>query len=205
MRQKTVIFCAAAVFVFCAAAGAVLAHGNATGIVAERMHGMMLMARSIKSLSAMFDTGNFDPATVNEAAATIERHAGETMISLFPEGSTEAPSEAMPEIWKNWQEFSQLALKLRALAGDLAKSTDATDENAVRSTSQQAAPVSGVGESSDMWAALDEHVLLGLETKPRAEVVSAQTVQPTTASAGNVFVEITKTCAGCHAQFRRSK
>ena len=43
--------------------GAVFAHGNATGIVGERMMGMMMLSEQVKLLTPMFQPGAaFDAA-----------------------------------------------------------------------------------------------------------------------------------------------
>jgi len=103
------------------AVGTAMAHGDATGVVADRMNGMMDMARSIKQLTEAIDAGAAEPLIVEQAAETIRRHAGETMVVLFPQGSLDAPSEASPAIWENWQEFTGLAHRLHELGGELAR------------------------------------------------------------------------------------
>ena len=70
---------------------AVFAHGNATGIVGERMMGMMMLGEQVKLLTPILAA---DPAAVAKAAEMIEMHAGPAMTKLFPEGSIEGPSEA---------------------------------------------------------------------------------------------------------------
>jgi cytochrome c556 len=97
--------------------GAALAHGGATGIVKERMDGMMAMGKAVKSLSSMMRGDvDYDEAAVKSHAQTIEAHGGEALVSLFPEGSDGAPSEAKPEIWSEPAEFEALATQLKTYA-----------------------------------------------------------------------------------------
>ena len=154
------------------AVGAAMAHGNATGVVADRMNGMMKMARSIKQLTEAIDSGSVEPPIVEQAAQTIRQHAGETMVALFPEGSLDAPSEASPAIWGNWQRFVELANRLDELGGELARVSIAPvpgrDEAMPASTP---APTPG-----SIWASLDERALLGLPPRPTAQPEPAASV-----------------------------
>jgi cytochrome c556 len=88
----------------------VLAHGGATGIVKERMDLMKSMGDSMKILGMMLaGKGDHDPATIETAATEIARLGGEKMTALFPEGSLDAPSEALAAIWEDWAEFEAIA------------------------------------------------------------------------------------------------
>lgn len=89
------------------AAGSVAyAHSDATGIVKERMEAMMAIGKATKSIVGMIRGGEeYDAEAVAAAAAAIEGHADETLLSKFPEGSLDAPSEALPLIWEEWAEF----------------------------------------------------------------------------------------------------
>ena len=94
------------------AAGA-LAHSGAKGVVKERMMGMGVMGEAVKTLAPMMQGQTpYDPAAVRTAAGQISAHAGDTLTGLFPEGSTEKPSEAKASIWKNWDRFVALAAEL---------------------------------------------------------------------------------------------
>ena len=89
------------------------AHSGATGIVKERMALMDRLGKAMKNLNAMFSNQiSYDAASVKEAAGVIEQHAGEAMIKMFPEGTNRKPSEALPIIWEDWDEFKSLAKKL---------------------------------------------------------------------------------------------
>ena len=101
-------------------AAAALAHGGATGIVKERMEAMKSLGEAGKALAAMAKGETaFDADAVAAQARTMADHAGETMTRLFPEGSLDAPSEALPVIWEDWGRFSALAQTLETTSAQL--------------------------------------------------------------------------------------
>ena len=92
------------------AAVAALAHSGATGIVLERMNGMTAMRDIIGELAPMRQGEvRYDAFTVSEGGDIIAQHAGETMLTLFPDGSIQGVTYAKPEIWAKWQDFANLA------------------------------------------------------------------------------------------------
>lgn len=101
-------------------ATAVLAHEAATGIVKERMDGMVVLSKTMKTLLAETQSDTPNPAVFKDAAKALQDHAGQTMTDRFPEGSLDHPSEAKAEIWQNWQRFSTLADQLDLTAQGLA-------------------------------------------------------------------------------------
>ncbi|WP_419912014.1 c-type cytochrome [Hoeflea sp.] len=101
---------------FFACGGWALAHSGATGIVKQRMDAMKDIAAQMKQLGAMIKgERDFDAAAAAAAAETIVQHA-DTMLSLFPQGSNEHPSEALTVIWSDWQGFSDSAGEFAAHA-----------------------------------------------------------------------------------------
>jgi cytochrome c556 len=96
------------------------AHDGAMGVVKERMDGMKAMNAAMKTLSGLSASGTPDPERVLSAAKTIQMHAGSAMLEKFPEGSLDDPTEVNPDVWKNWDEFSALAMALEGLANELA-------------------------------------------------------------------------------------
>jgi cytochrome c556 len=121
--QKPVRVAVAAVFALSVAGGAALAHSGASGIVKDRMELMKGIAEQMKQIGAMMKgEAAFDAATVRLAADTVAAHADD-MPELFPEGSTDAPSEALPSIWQDWDAFSGLAAELEENAGLLSEAT----------------------------------------------------------------------------------
>jgi cytochrome c556 len=70
---------------------------------------------------------------------TIELKAKDIMGQMdhlteyFPKGSITEKSRAKPEIWDRWDEFTKLPVKVKDVAGGLAKAAAAKDETRVQS------------------------------------------------------------------------
>lgn len=97
-----------------ATAGTALAHGAATGIVRERMDGMVVLAKTMKSMVAMTKSNQkLNLLAVQAAGQTIADHAGDNMVALFPTGSTKH-SDATTLVWSQSDEFKRLADQLHA-------------------------------------------------------------------------------------------
>jgi cytochrome c556 len=110
------------------------AHENATGVVKERMVAMETIGNSMKQLAALvLGKIPYDANSVIQNALVIKNHGGSNLIKLFPNGSIDKPSEAHPDIWKNWEEFSALAVRLSGTAGEIAidASRDSTHAKAL--------------------------------------------------------------------------
>jgi len=104
-------------------------HQGATGIVRERMDGMVAMRDTVRDLTPMMrGRTEYAREAVLDAAAALERHAGETMTALFPEGSDDAASYARAEIWQDWETFEAMAMRMEVVAGALAEAADDTPE-----------------------------------------------------------------------------
>ncbi len=98
------------------------AHGGATGIVKERMDLMGSIGQSMKTLVAMFKgERDYDVETVKAAAASIRDHSGARMTRLFPENSLDKPTETLPTVWEQWEEFNTFAESLAAYSDALVK------------------------------------------------------------------------------------
>lgn len=105
----------------CAVAGAVLAHGGATGIVKERMELMKSMGAQMKTMGQMAQGQTpYRAATFAQAAEEISAQSGDELVALFPQGSLHPPTEAVPAIWTDLPRFSQLADRMQAQARALA-------------------------------------------------------------------------------------
>lgn len=103
-----------------------LAHSGATGIVKERMDIMKDIGAVMKELGAMVKGEvSFDASAVSRRAGDLKAHAA-GMPALFPQGSIHGPSEALPEIWKNFERFSRIASDLESAASALSSVTKAT-------------------------------------------------------------------------------
>lgn len=102
-------------------AGAAAAHKGATGVVKQRMEAMKSMAQATQSVKAELRKGaSYDPAVVVSHAKTIETHAGEDLVALYPKGSDGHPSEARPKIWSEPEKFAEAADNLKIQARALA-------------------------------------------------------------------------------------
>jgi cytochrome c556 len=102
------------------------AHSGATGIVKKRMETMKDVGAVMKELGAMVrGDARFDASTVVRRAGDLKVHAA-NMPALFPAGSIHGPSEALPQIWKDFEGFSRIASDLESAAAALSSVTDAT-------------------------------------------------------------------------------
>lgn len=96
------------------------AHEGATGVVKERMDSMKTVARAMKAIKTEIAKGDaFDAGAIAENAGIVQRHSGEALVALFPEGSGHAPSEARPEVWSDRATFAELADDMSQLAATL--------------------------------------------------------------------------------------
>jgi cytochrome c556 len=121
--MKRVIFAGA-----CVAASAVAAHqGVLNPVVKARMANMSAIAENVKTLGVMAKGGTaFDQFDAREAARRIAAHAAETP-SLFEAPESAPQSEARPEIWENFEDFSNKAGALVEIAELL--STSITEQS----------------------------------------------------------------------------
>ena len=104
-----------------------LAQEGATGVVQERMDLMDSQKEAMKVIGAMAKgTAPFDAAKAAEAAGKIETTA-KKIPELFPEGTGGHPSEAKPEVWTKWDEFTDDAEGLETAAKDLVMALEAPD------------------------------------------------------------------------------
>ena len=179
IRIITLIMC-----VSIATAGAVWAHGGATGIVKERMEGMGVMAKSVKALASMMrGKTTYDADEVRRFAGQVKAHAGTSLTKLFPQNSTMKPSVAKPEIWSNWTSFEALALQLALLAEGLELAADNGLNAAGADANDPMFTIAGMKGGSPMMSA--DHLAL---MPPK-----------------NLFKMMAQTCSACHSQFRLEK
>ena len=95
-------------------AGAALAHKEATGIIAERMAAMKNMGNELKAVGDML-VGNapFDAAAVVQHAAALHENCHRT-TTLFPPGSIDHHSRALPAIWEKPDAFQEAMQRLHS-------------------------------------------------------------------------------------------
>lgn len=199
-----------------AVAAVAMAHNGATGVVLERMNGMTAMRDTVAELAPMMQGAvPYDAFIVSEGAAVIAGHAGETMLSLFPEGSLEGVTYAKPEIWSNWQDFAALAEEMRVYA-------DALSEAAPNGLEPASAPPADMAEMDHTGMAMPPAEetnlgfsvaeLMGYAEKTADSPVSRGLADPaslaltlSSLAADDLFTRISGTCSSCHSQFRAGK
>jgi len=92
------------------------AHEGAEGVIKDRMDRFKANKESMKAIK-----GNLggDASVIAKEALAIQDWANQ-MTDFFPEGSTQSPSEALPAIWENFEDFKARAAANANAAGDLA-------------------------------------------------------------------------------------
>ena len=186
-----VIFTSGALIVL-GVAGAV-AHGGATGIVKERMVAMGAMGKVMKSLSVMMrGEGAYDAETVRNGAAGLDTHSGAALTQLFPANSISGPSEAVPEIWSNWQEFQSLSDNLERYSIALGHAAD----NGLRPLEDSS---SMMGQTMMGSAGMMGQSMMGNQAEaPDPQMLAQMPVQA-------LFNMTAQTCSTCHTKFRVEK
>ena len=119
------MICVAAVL----AASVVYAHdGVKNPAVMARMEGMSAIADSMKVLGGMAKGAvSFDATAANEAAGVIAVEAARIPV-LFQVEETDPKSEAKPEIWTNFNDFSDRADSLEEVASELSGSIETAED-----------------------------------------------------------------------------
>jgi cytochrome c556 len=86
--------------------GVSVAHEGATGVVAERMHGMKSMAEDMKALAEMLDGKR--PFSADEAKTRVAslHHTCHQAQELFSNGKNNHASRAMPAVWEQPGKFA---------------------------------------------------------------------------------------------------
>lgn len=115
-----------------ATAAVVYAHGNATGIVKERMEMMESLGKASKAMAKMIKGEvAYRGEAMAKHARTINSHSQE-ITEYFPEGSLQQASEALPVIWERWDEFERLTRQLEASSAKLIDVAQNGDRKAAR-------------------------------------------------------------------------
>lgn len=113
--MRNYVFLIAAPLVF---AGAAVAHQGATGVVKARMDGMGTVQSSMKVVGGMARGRIEFDADAAQAALADMAEAARQIPELFEEQDLSAPSESLPAIWENWDDFIAKADAL-AVAADV--------------------------------------------------------------------------------------
>ncbi len=204
-RFRQTIFAIAAVSALAGPAGLALAHEGATGIVKERMDLMDSIGKSMKTITEMFQgTTDYDAGKVRDAASLIANHGGEEMTRLFPEGSVEGMSEALPAIWQEWESFSELADDLSAYAKALAAAADnprggAMHRNERGSSMGMTSGGNPMTRGNPMMGG-ERSPMMGGGQSPMNDPAALAEMPPDAA-----FARVTQTCSACHTDFRKKQ
>lgn len=193
-----------------------VAHTGASGVALERMNGMTAMRDTVAELAPMMQGAvPYDAFIVSEGANVIASHAGETMLSLFPEGSLEGVTYAKPEIWSNWQDFAALAEEMKLYAEALSEAAP----NELEPASAPPGDMAGMDHTGmAMSPAAETNLgfsvaeLMGYAEKTADSPVSRGQAEPaslaltlSSLAADDLFTRISGTCSSCHAQFRAGR
>jgi cytochrome c556 len=205
MKRKKFVAVMTAATIVISTAGA-FAHGGATGIVKERMDLMASLGKSMKSLTAIMQGKvAYDVEQVRQLARGIGSHGSTSMSSLFPAGSDKKPSEALPNVWKDWNKFTKLADQLSTYAKALESSAGnermmsqggmpPPASGGMMSGNQGMMPQSGSG----MMGGNQSMMMGGAPGSPSAEQLAKMPPQA-------AFMSIARTCSSCHQDFRKEK
>ena len=113
------------------------AHGGATGIVKERMDGMMAMGKALGSVGDMFKgKTKFNVEQVKAAADILLQHSA-NIDKLFPDteaSRTGKGTEAIPAVWEDREGFLAIAVELQKRSADLKKVAATNDQNQIRAS-----------------------------------------------------------------------
>jgi cytochrome c556 len=125
---------------------AVLTVGGVTALAADdiiktRQGHMKEMGKSLKAIKGIIDA-NGSAADVVAPANKIVEVAG-LIPSLFPKGSDQGKTAALPGIWEKWDEFTKHADDLKTEATMLASAAQSGDLATVRAQFDKTAKMCG--------------------------------------------------------------
>jgi cytochrome c556 len=110
-------------------------------IIKTRQADMKEMGKSLKAIKGIIDA-NGSAADVVAPANKIVEVAG-LIPSLFPKGSDQGKTAALPNIWENWDAFTKHADDLKSAATMLASAGQSGDLATVRAQFKETADMCG--------------------------------------------------------------
>lgn len=126
-----------------------------TGVAHERHELMESLAEAIEPMAAMVrGMQPYDADRMRELAERIAGAGGDTLTSLFPEGSMDPAGEALPAIWENWERFAMLADNLTDAANAVVAAADTPPAPPSAGPPDAAAGDSGEAPAMDAGMAL---------------------------------------------------
>jgi cytochrome c556 len=108
------------------------------GPIRDRHWLMENMGDQAENINDAFNLGaeGFDTEVIQRAAGAIAMNA-HRIPALFPKGSTDPNSRALPAIWDNWDKFTGLAKQLEDQAFKLSQAAGAEDDENLKEKSQK--------------------------------------------------------------------
>jgi cytochrome c556 len=99
------------------------------GPIRDRHVMMEEIGDAAEDMNNAFNVGSegFDTSIIQRAGTTIAMDA-HRIPGLFPKGSTDPNSRALPKIWENWDEFVKLAKQLEDQANSLSNAAGDEDD-----------------------------------------------------------------------------
>jgi cytochrome c556 len=113
----------------------------ADNVIETRQAGMKEMGKSLKAIKGIIDA-NGNAADVVAPAQKIVEVAG-AIPSLFPKGSDQGKTGALPHIWEDWDGFTKHADDLKAEATMLVSAAQSGDLATVRPQFEKTAKMCG--------------------------------------------------------------
>ena len=178
------------------------AHEGATGVVGERMRAMEAVGDAMQVISAMFrGRTDYDADTVREAADVIAGHGGEQLTRLFPEGSLDDPTEALPTIWQDWDRFDSLADDLSVFAGALsAAASNPQPESGAMGAGMMGGKRPMMGGQNPMMGGQSPMMGANPHMGPMADPELLAELPPQAS-----FMRLSQVCNACHTRFREER
>ncbi len=178
------------------------AHEGATGVVGERMRAMEAVGDAMKVISAMFrGQRDYDADAVREAADVIAGHGSEHLTRLFPDGSLDHPTEALPAIWQDWDRFESLAVDLSAYAGALsAAAGNPQPDGGAMGGSMMGGRGAMMGGETPMMGGQNSMMGANPGTGPMSDPELLAGMPPQAS-----FVRLSQVCNACHTRFREEQ
>lgn len=100
------------------------------GPIRDRHELMEEMGDQAEDINEAFDVGGgegFDTEMIQRSAGVIAMQAHK-IPDLFPKGSTDPKSRALPAIWDNWDQFVQMSKDLEQAAQSLSLAAASEDD-----------------------------------------------------------------------------
>ena len=103
-------------------------------IIKYRQGHLAAMGGHTNAIFQMFAGPDIPPERMNQHARALVELTNALQADLekmFPAGSGEGKTDALPEVWEDWEAFSEAAEKAKNAAADVAAALDAKDNAAL--------------------------------------------------------------------------